>query len=128
MFRWVDKVDRKSGVTHRNYFLTQGDSFGLVAKLVQGAEGDSAVVNGVRFKLGLASGECNIQYIFGQDYELVDGEWLCAVTSEETAKWKASCENDDEPYVYEIEVRYSDGGVDTIEQSEFTIEPQIKGE
>lgn len=82
----------------------------------------------MRFKLGLAVSDCDIQYVFGKDYVFVDGEWMCAVTSEETAKWKASCENGDEPYVYEIEVRYVDGGVDTIEQSEFTVEPQIKGE
>lgn len=127
MFRYEDKVDRRSGVKHRNYYLTQGDSFGLVAKMV-GEEADVRVVASVRFKLGLAKSECDIEYIFGKDYEAVDGEWLLVCTSDETKEWKASCENGDEPYVYEIEVRYIDGGVDTVEQSSFTVEPQIKGD
>lgn len=125
MFRYVDKVDRKTGITHRNYFLTQGDSFSLIAKLVENS--GEANIAGIMFKLGLARSECNIEYIFGKQYQLIDGEWMCIVKSKETELWLASCENDDEPYIYEIEVSYVDGSVDTIAQAEFTIEPQIKG-
>jgi hypothetical protein len=51
------------------------------------------------------------------------------ISSLTTADWKPTCANNDEPYIYEIELVYTDGDTDTIEHAEFTVLPQIeKGE
>lgn len=125
MFAYIDKIDKKLNITHRNYFLTQGDSFTLTANVNDDAK---TFISKFVFKIGKKVGECKIEQFYEQDYVLVDGEWLCIVRGETTSQWlPTSCpENADEPYIYEIEVIYVDGEPETLEQSEFTIEPQNK--
>ena len=86
------------------------------------------MVDKVTFKIGKKVSECTIEQFYEQDYVLVDGEYLCIIDSEVTAEWlPTSCpENADEPYIYEIEVHYIDGSVNTLEQAEFTIVAQNK--
>lgn len=123
MLAYIDKLDRKLNITHRNYFLTQGDSFVLSAKLELD---DLQFINKIVFKIGKQISECQIEQFYEQDYELLDNEYLCTVSSDITTNWQPTdCpENNGEPYVYEIEVYYIDGGVETVEQAQFTIYPQ----
>lgn len=123
MFGYTDKLDRKTNKTHRNYFLTQGDSFTLSA----GIDAENMdLVQKIVFKIGKQVSECQIDQFYEQDYGLVDGVYLCMVESETTNTWSPTdCpDNAGEPYVYEIEVHYLDGGIETIEQAQFTIYPQ----
>lgn len=124
MFAYIDKIDKKLNITHRNYFLTQGDTFTLTAS----ADGGEGVLDKLVFKIGKKITECNIEQFYEQDYVLVDGEWLCIVSGTTTSEWlPTNCpENADEPYIYEIEAHYVDGEPETLEQAEFTIEPQNK--
>jgi hypothetical protein len=126
MFAFIDKLDKKLNITHRNYFLTQGDSFSLTATPEYG-ESQEPVVDKILFKLGFPVSNCKIEPVFEKEYVLVDGVYVLKVTSVETSKWKLTCEQDETPYIYEIEVHYLDGDVETIEKAEFTVETQIGG-
>ena len=123
MFYYLDKEDKKSGKIHRNYFLTQGDSFALTAKI--NAEVDEDVVSKIVFKMANKISDCNMELFFEKEYTLSEGIWVCFITGEETSNLKPTCANNDQPYIYEIEAHYVDGGVDTLEQAEFSILPQI---
>ena len=126
MFAYIDKLDRKLNINHRNYFLTQGDSFSLTATPEYG-ESQEPVVSRIVFKLGFPVSDCEITPMFEKDYVLVDGVYLLKVTSFETSEWELTCKKGDTPYIYEIEVHYIDGDVETIEKAEFTVETQIGG-
>ena len=114
MFAFKDKTD-KYGITHRNYFLTQGDSFSIVATpVVDYAE----LISTIKFKLAVGVDE-----FFSQEFEKqLDGKWVLLVDSENTAKWEVS----EEPYTYEIEVYFNDGNSKTIAQADLTVWKQIK--
>ena len=125
MFGYIDKVDKKLNQTHRNYFLTQGDTFTLSA----GIEPENIeAIEKIVFKIGKRISECEIQQMYEQDYVLVDGEYLCKVSGDVTAEWQPTdCpDNAGEPYVYEVEAHYVDGEPETLEQAEFTVEVQIR--
>lgn len=124
MFYYIDKVDKKSGKTHRNYFLQQGDSFALTAKV--NAETEETVVSKIIFKLANKVSECQFDSFYEKEYVYADGIWTCFLSGEDTDKWTPTCANNEQPYIYEIEAHYVDGGIDTLEQAEFTILPQIK--
>ena len=126
MFAYIDKLDKKLNISHRNYFLTQGDSFTLTAT-PQFDEGDTSTIAKLVFKLGFPVSDCEITPVFEKAYSFADGDYIMKCTSEETSEWKLTCEQDDTPYIYEIEVHYVDGGIETIEKAEFTVEVQIGG-
>lgn len=126
MFSFIDKLDKKLNISHRNYFLTQGDSFALTAK-PEFDNTDNSVISRVVFKLGFPVSDCEISPVFEKDYIFVDGEYIMKCTSEETGEWKLTCEQNETPYIYEIEVHYVDGDIETIEKAEFTVEVQIGG-
>lgn len=126
MFAYIDKLDKKLNISHRNYFLTQGDSFTLTAK-PEFDNADNSVIGRIVFKLGFPISDCEIQPLFEKDYILSDGEYIMKCTSEETSEWKLTCEQNETPYIYEIEVHYADGDIETIEKAEFTVEVQIGG-
>lgn len=129
MFAYIDKLDRKLNTTHRNYFLRQGDSFTLTATPKENEQIVGKVIDKFVFKIGTQISECSIQEFYSKDYQLVDGIWVVNISSLTTADWKPTCANNDEPYIYEIELVYTDGDTDTIEHAEFTVLPQIeKGE
>lgn len=71
--------------------------------------------------------DCEISPVFEKQYNLVDGEYIMKCTSEETSKWESTCKQNENPYIYEIEVHYVDGSIETIEKAEFTVEVQIGG-
>lgn len=126
MFAYIDKLDKKLNITHRNYFLTQGDSFTLTATPEFDAS-ETNVIDHILFKLGFPVSDCEISPVFEKRYTLVDGEYIMKCTSEETSEWKLTCEQNETPYIYEIEVHYVDGDIETIEKAEFTVEVQIGG-
>lgn len=123
MLGYIDKLDKKLNITHRNYFLTQGDSFTLSASV--GSE-NLDLIDKIVFKMGSQISDCEIRQFYEQDYFLVNGEYLCFVPSSITTNWSPTdCPtNNGEPYIYEIEVHYLDGGIETIEQAQFTVYPQ----
>lgn len=123
MFYHTDKEDKKSGKIHRSYFLTQGDSFALTAKINTSIE--DTLVTKIVFKLANKISECEIHSFFEKEYTNNEGLWTCFVSGEETNLWIPTCANNSLAYVYEIEAHYVDGGVDTLEQANFTILPQI---
>lgn len=122
MFGYIDTVDKKTQVKHRNYYLTQGDSFTLTATP---KNGDVDLISKVVFKIGTQNEDTTLNEIYSQDYVLVEGAYYLNISTQTTAEWKIT-ELVGEPYIYEIEVHYVDGGINTVEQSEFTIESQIR--
>lgn len=120
MFAYIDKTD-KYGITHRNYFLTQGDSFRLTAN-----DDNRGIIKSVTFKLGtVGENENDINEFFRKNYELADdGVWYLFIESDETMVWDITAEGS--PYIYEIEVEFLDGGVETVRQANFTIWKQMK--
>ena len=126
MFAYIDKVDKKFNMTHRNYFLRQGDGFYLTATPKEEENLSGKIIEKFVFKIGTQISDCEIKEFYSKDYQLVDGIWVLNVSSFTTSEWKPSCVNNDEPYIYEIELVYTDGDTDTIEHAEFTVLPQIK--
>lgn len=129
MFSYIDKVDKKLNRTHRNYFITQGDTFTLTANPQFEVVGEQSAIAKFLFKLGFPHSECNIESLFEKDYYFDEdsGLYILKVLSSETELWVATCEREETPYIYEIEVHYTDGNVETLEKAEFTVESQIKG-
>lgn len=129
MFSYIDKLDKKLNRTHRNYFINQGDTFTLTANPQFEVVGGEDVIAKFLFKLGFPHSECNIESLFEKEYELDEesGIYILKVLSSETELWVATCEREETPYIYEIEVHYTDGNIETLEQAEFTVESQIKG-
>ena len=122
MFGHIDKADKTlKNVIHRNYYLTQGDSFTLTAKPVNG---DSSLISKIVFKIGTINDDGSLSEMYSQDYVVLnDGIYYLSVSSEATHDWPIT---EGEPYTYEIEVHYTDGGVNTVEQSDFTVWSQIR--
>lgn len=118
MFAYIDKTD-KYGIVHRNYFLTQGDTFTLIGNPpVDAVE----AIKGVRFKIGP-----NETTMYSQKYTKADdGKYYCPVPSEETAKWEVT--GDNEPYDYEITVTLADGNEKTVMKADFSVWEQMKEE
>ena len=113
MFAYIDKTD-KYGITHRNYFLTQGDSFSIVATPVEEYADSIATI---KFRLGVG-----LETFFTQDFaKQEDGKWVLLVDSENTAKWEVS----EEPYTYEVEVYFIDGNSKTVSQADLTVWKQM---
>lgn len=119
MFGYIDKEDKKINRTHRNYYLTQGDSFTLTAKPTNI---DISLISKIKFKIGTIENN-KLKEMYTQDYLLGNNnKFYLLVTSATTTNWNVT---EDEPYVYEIEVTYVGGNVETVEQSLFSILPQI---
>lgn len=128
MLRKVVKENKKLGFTYKDYYLPQGDSFTLTAT-ESGSAGEGELISGVVFKLGQKEAECKLNLLFQQEFvKSASGIWVCKVSGDETAKWLTTCENCETPYVYEIEIYYSDGEPITLTSGNFYVEPQIKGE
>ena len=120
MFGYIDKLDKKINRTHRNYYLTQGDSFTLTAKPTNI---DISLISVIKFKIGTIESN-KLKEMYVQDYVLGnDDKFYLLVTSNTTTEWGVT--DGCEPYIYEIEITYTGGNVETVEQSEFTILPQI---
>lgn len=115
MFAYKDKTD-KYGITHRNYFLTQGDTFTLVGNV---PDDQVDAVKGVKFQIG-----ANEVVMYSQRYTKVDNKYYCVVPTEETTKWEIT--GDNEPYDYEIVVTLADGNEKTVMKANFTIWEQMK--
>lgn len=119
MFAYIDKVDKKvtPNVISRNYFLTQGDSFTLTATP---KNEEKPVIAKILFKIALANG-INF-YEKEYEYDVDNNIYVCNVPAEETANWKIV----EDPNIYEIEVHFIDGNIQTVRRAEFTIWEQNK--
>lgn len=123
MFGYIDKPDKKlKNVIHRNYYLTQGDSFSLIATPT---DGDVALISKLVFKIGTMNEDGTLNEIFAKDYGYTESSYILNIESYDTSNWEIT-EVIGEPYIYEIEVHYVDGGINTIMQAEFTVEAQIR--
>ena len=70
MFGHIDKADKTlKNVTHRNYYLTQGDSFTLTASPVNG---DTSLISKIVFKIGTVNEDGSLSEMFSQDYVLLN--------------------------------------------------------
>lgn len=102
----------------KQYRLNQGDSFRFKAV----TKSESELISKVTFKLS----HKNYCQMFSKDYaKHDDGSWILFVESNETEEWPVSEENKFD-YHTEIEITYTDGGVDTVEEAELKVDPQIK--
>ena len=122
MFAYIDKTD-KYGITHRNYFLTQGDSFTLTA-----SDEGKGLIKDIVFKLGrIGDNEYDIDEFYRHHYTLADdGVWYLFVETEDTVGFEVT--GDNEPYIYEIEVKYIDDAIETVSQANFTVWKQMNKE
>lgn len=124
MFGYIDKPDKKlKNVIHRNYYLTQGDSFSLIATP---QDGDVELIKNLVFKIGKQREDGRLDEMYSQKYGYTDTSYVLHIESDTTADWEIT-DVVGEPYIYEIEVQYTDGGVNTIMQAEFTVEGQLRG-
>ena len=115
MIRFTEKADKKTGGVVRQYLLKRGDSFRF--KATSADNGD--LVSAVKFKV---SDEDYCQF-YVKDYELnEDGSWYLFVESADTTGWKVTEGYD---YITEVEVTYSDGGVDTVENGVLKVVEEI---
>lgn len=117
MFAYKDRKDKKLDITYRDYYLTQGDSFTLTAT----PNGTSdRIIDKIVFKMNtVGEDENDLTTFFEQNYELVEGVYYMICTPTDTAQWQITGDND--PYVYEIEIHFIDGGIETVEQANFTV-------
>lgn len=121
MFAHENEIDR-FGKTQTRYWLTQGDSFGIIARPID-AEGnvvDSSLIQKVMFKL--VRPEDHI-IIFQKAFESYnEGKFILRGLSSETSDIPVR------QYNYEIEYTFTDGSVNTPNQWRFCIIPQGKEE
>lgn len=118
MITFTTKTDSRTGIVTKQYLLTQGDSFRFRAIA---SNGDQNLVSEIKFKVS-KDDYCEI---FSKAYQLDEesGTWLLFVESADTQNLEIT---DGYDYVTEIEVTYSDGGVDTVEKGVLKVTDQIK--
>lgn len=134
MFDYIDVEDKfKPDKFHRNYFLTQGDSCCLTAKLTSTSVEDvSTIISHIVFKIGERDSSGKLREFYSRDY-IYDSEneiYYCPLLSAFTKNWEAKYKiidgfKKEMPYIYEVEVYYIDNEPQTVEQAQFTILEQI---
>lgn len=132
MFAYKDVLDKKLNKTHREYYLTQGDSFSLIATPL---DVDINLIQQIVFKFGLPKsfGSCEIEELYTQNYIKRESDFICMVSADVTKDWTPTCCNIDKetgleiPYVYEIEIHFNDETIETVEQYNFKVLKQIGG-
>lgn len=128
MLEYIERTDKKFNKTFKDYFIKQGDTFGLTATLEEisnGATGTSVNTESVEkfvFELLKQVTDCELEQVFTKDYILIDDVWVLDVRSNETALWEKTCELDDIPYKYRIKVIYVDGDAIEVTTANFTVE------
>ena len=112
-------VNTKYGGQQLNFYLTQGDTadFTAVPKMSDGSTVDLSLISKCMFKLS----DENYQEIFSKEFEKTDNGFQVRLTSEETASIPVN------EYIYEVEYTFTDGTVNTPNQSNFEILDQIIG-
>lgn len=84
-------------------------------------EDDLKLIEKVLFKLADANSIMVYEQKFS--FDTTNNIFVCDVASEVTQNWEVT---EDEPYIYEIEIHFVDGGVETARRANFTIWEQNK--
>lgn len=128
MLEYIERTDKKFNKTFKDYFIKQGDTFGLTATLEEisnGATGTNVNTESVEklvFELLKQVTDCELEQVFTKDYVLINDVWVLDVRSNETALWEKTCELDDTPYKYRVKVVYVDGDSIEVTTANFTVE------
>lgn len=118
---YYKEVQDKSGKIVKNYFLTQGDTFQsqLVIKDKDGNVIDPELISQVLFKL--SDIDYNLEYQKQYDYDIDLAKWTVTIPSVDTKQWEIT------RHIYEFEITYLSGIVNTPVQAYFTVSDQIQG-
>ncbi len=110
-------TDKNSGLSQIQFFLTQGDTanFKAVPKMSDGSLVDLTLIEKCLFKLS----DDNYKEVFVKPFEPADDGFNVRLESEETRDIPVG------DYIYEVEYTFTDGTVNTPNQSTFTILDQI---
>lgn len=110
-------INTRYGGQQLNFYLTQGDTadFTAVPKMSDGTMLDLSLISKCVFKLS----DENYQEIFSKEFERLDDGFHVRLTSEETTNIPIG------EYIYEVEYTFTDGTVNTPNQSNFEILDQI---
>lgn len=116
MFTSILEED-KYGISQKKFFLTQGDSCGIVSTPTNedGEIVDASLIKKAVFKL--MDNSYNISFEKELDF-YKDGKYILHLTSEDTSKFSVG------DHRYEIEYQLIDGGVNTTNSWKFTIVAQ----
>lgn len=118
MFKWEETTD-SYGQEQTEYWLTQGDSCAIFYTPNSAGEPISDdLISKIVFKIG----DSDYNLIFEKELEFQEeqGKYLLLLTSEETSQLAV------DSYKYEIEYTFTDGDVQTTNQSNWHITQQIK--
>lgn len=116
---YSETVNTRYGGQQLNFYLTQGDTadFTAVPKMSDGSMVDLSLISKCMFKLS----DENYQEVFSKEFEKTDDGFQVRLESDETTNIAVG------EYIYEVEYTFTDGTVNTPNQSNFEILDQIVG-
>lgn len=116
---YSETVNTRYGGQQLNFYLTQGDTadFTAVPKMSDGSMVDLSLISKCMFKLS----DENYQKVFSKEFEKTDDGFQVRLESDETTNIAVG------EYIYEVEYTFTDGTVNTPNQSNFEILDQIVG-
>lgn len=116
---YSETVNTRYGGQQLNFYLTQGDTadFTAVPKMSDGSMVDLSLISKCIFKLS----DENYQEVFYKEFEKTDDGFQVRLESDETTNIAVG------EYIYEVEYTFTDGTVNTPNQSNFEILDQIVG-
>lgn len=116
---YSETVNTRYGGQQLNFYLTQGDTadFTAVPKMSDGSMVDLSLISKCMFKLS----DENYQEVFSKEFEKTDDGFQVRLESKETTNIAVG------EYIYEVEYTFTDGTVNTPNQSNFEILDQIIG-
>lgn len=116
---YSETVNTRYGGQQLNFYLTQGDTadFTAVPKMSDGSMVDLSLISKCIFKLS----DENYQEVFSKEFEKTDDGFQVRLESDETTNIAVG------EYIYEVEYTFTDGTVNTPNQSNFEILDQIVG-
>lgn len=116
---YSETVNTRYGGQQLNFYLTQGDTadFTAVPKMSDGSMVDLSLISKCIFKLS----DENYKEVFSKEFEKTDDGFQVRLESDETTNIAVG------EYIYEVEYTFTDGTVNTPNQSNFEILDQIVG-
>lgn len=116
---YSETVNTRYGGQQLNFYLTQGDTadFTAVPKMSDGSMVDLSLISKCMFKLS----DENYKEVFSKEFEKTDDGFQVRLESDETTNIAVG------EYIYEVEYTFTDGTVNTPNQSNFEILDQIVG-
>lgn len=116
---YSETVSTRYGGQQLNFYLTQGDTadFTATPRMSDGTMLDLSLISKCMFKLS----DENYQEVFSKEFERTDNGFQVRLESAETTNIPVG------EYIYEVEYTFTDGTVNTPNQSNFEILDQIIG-